>query len=102
MTGVRSFEEPGCAAMRVPQYLQRDIATLNRRPNLSLHRRGPAMRRIAKWFCAKHDRIAAERAIRKYKTALRANQHGGVPYRLARKVQDEMYGQRIGRGVAWS
>ena len=97
-----SFEELNCAAMRIPRHLRRDIATLSRRPKLSLHRRGPALRRVAKWFCATRDRIAAEKAIKKYKTALRANQHGGVPYRLARRVQDEMYRGRIGRGVAWS
>ena len=95
-----SIEEPADIALPVPSYLRRDIATLNRRP-LSLHWRGPALRRVADWFCATRDRIAAERAIRKYKTALRANQHGGVPYRLARRIQDEMYGGRIGRGAAW-
>ena len=99
---VLSFDEPECVALRVPQYLQRDMATLSRRPNFSLHRRQPALRRAAKWFIAEQAWRDAERALRRYKTGLRANQHGGVPYRLARRVQDEMYGQRIGRGVAWS
>ena len=61
------------------------------------------MRRLCKWFCAKRDWIAAERAIKKYRTALRANYATGISYRRARLAQNELYGgQRIGRGVAWS
>ena len=97
-----SFEEPECAALSVPPHLRRDVATLNRHPRLSLHRRAPAVRRLARWFIAEQAWWDAERALRRYKTALRANQHGRVPYRLARRVQDEMYGGRIGRGQAWS
>ena len=97
-----SWEEPESLALRVPRHLQRDVDTLNRRPNLSLHRRGPALRRVARWFIAERTWQEVERTLRRYKTALHANAATGCSYRLARKIQDQVYGRRIGRGVAWS
>ena len=101
-TTLLSFEEPAAIAMSVPDHLQRDIAMLRRRPKLSLHRRGPAARRLAKWWCGERDWMIAERAVRVCETALRANHQMGVSYRLARRIQDQIYGERMVRSATWS
>ena len=101
-TTILSFEDPAHLPLQVPPHLRKDVATLSRKPQLSLHRRGPALRRLAKHWFAEEKRHFAKQMLRVHRTALKAAVIGGASYRTARKIQDSLHGKRIGRGVAWS